>query len=69
MEEKEWQGYALSLKGLLGLEYTPVGLNCLKEPYLESTAKKVRICRAILDAGRGEILQIGKHNNACFGAS
>jgi uncharacterized protein (DUF169 family) len=35
---------------------------------LENPEKKVRICRAILDAGKGEVLHIAKNNNACFGA-
>ncbi len=69
MEKKVWQDYALALKELFNLEFSPVGLSCLKEPLLENTDKKVRICRAILDAGKGETLQVGKINNACFGAS
>jgi uncharacterized protein (DUF169 family) len=69
MKKKEWQDYSLLLKELLGLEYSPVAISCLKEPPLESRGKKVRICRAILDAGKGEILQVDSANNACFGAS
>lgn len=67
--KKEWQNYSLILKELLNLEYSPVGLSCLKEKFLEPCDKKVRICRAILEAGKGEILQVAKNNNACFGAS
>ena len=67
--EKEWKDYAITLKELLGLEYSPVALACLKDPLLKEEQKKVRICRAILDAGRGQILQVAKGNNACFGAS
>jgi len=69
MDKKEWQDYALVLKELLSLDYSPVSVSCLKEPLLKDTEKKVRICRAILDAGKGEVLQIDKTNNACFGAS
>ncbi len=69
MEKKEWQGYARVFKELLNLEYSPVAVSCLKEPSLENTDKKVRICRAILDAGKGETIEIDKRNNACFGAS
>jgi len=69
MEKKEWQDWSLALKELLGLEYSPVAIACLKEPLLEKCGKKVRICRAILDAGKGEILQVDSTNNACFGAS
>jgi len=69
MDKKEWQDYSLILKELLNLEFSPVAVNCVKEPLLENTGKKVRICRAILDAGKGEIIQLDKSNNACFGAS
>ncbi len=68
-QNKEWNSSAKILKELLGLEYKPVALSCLKEPIFTSTDKKIRICRAILDAGKGESLQIGKNTNACFGAS
>lgn len=69
MDKKEWQEYSLVVKELLNLEYSPVALSCLKEPVLKDTGKKVRICRAILDAGKGVVLQVDKINNACFGAS
>lgn len=68
MDKKEWQDYSLILKELLNLEFSPVALSCQKEPFLKSSDKKVRICRAILDAGKAEILQVSKENNACFGA-
>ena len=68
MNKKEWQDYSLILKDLLNLEFRPVAVSCRKEPLLRSPDKKVRICRAILDAGKGEILQVAKENNACFGA-
>lgn len=68
-EKKEWQQFSLILKKLLNLEYSPVAINCLKEPHLESSEKKLRICRAILDAGKGETVEIDKQNNACFGAA
>lgn len=66
---KEWQNYALIFKELLNLEYSPVAISCLKEPLLKDSVKKARICRAILDAGKGKILHVDKANNACFGAS
>lgn len=68
MNKKEWQDYSLILKDLLNLEFSPVAISCMKEPLLKSPDKKVRICRAILDAGKGEILQVAKENNVCFGA-
>ena len=69
MDKKDWQENSCILKELFSLEYSPVAVSCLREPLLDETQKKVRICRAILDAGRGQILQISKTNNACFGAS
>jgi len=69
MDKKEWQEYSLRLKELLNLDYSPVALSCLKEPVLKDAGKKLRICRAILAAGKGAVLQIDKTNNACFGAS
>lgn len=69
MDKKEWQDYARVFKELLNLEYSPVALSCLKGQNPADAQKKVRICRAILDAGKGQTLQIDKINNACFGAS
>jgi len=69
MDKKDWQEYSLVLSELLSLEYSPVALNCLKDPILEKEDKKLRICRAILDAGKGATLQVNRKNNACFGAS
>jgi uncharacterized protein (DUF169 family) len=69
MDNRQWQSYAQILKELLDLEYSPVALTCRREPLLPKTDKKIRICRAILDAGKGQTLQLDKANNACFGAS
>lgn len=67
--DREWQTYSLILKELLGLESSPVAVNCLQEPYLASFDRKVRICKGILDAGSGQTLQLNRANNACFGAA
>ena len=67
--KKDWQQSSLILKDVLCLDFSPVALSCLKEPFLKSFDQKVRICRAILEAGKGATLQIGKQNNACFGAA
>lgn len=68
-DKKEWQEFSLVLKELLNLEYSPVAINLLKEPFLKPFDKKVRICRAILNAGKGQTLQVDKKTNACFGAA
>jgi len=67
--EKEWQGYGITLKELLNLEYSPVAINYIQGTLLKNTNKKIRICQAILEAGKGSVCQIDKENNACFGAS
>jgi len=69
MQKKDWQNDAHILKNLLGLEYSPVALTCLKNCTAKTPEKKVRICRAILEAGKGETVEVDKINNACFGAS
>ena len=69
INEKQWQGYGVIFKGLLNLEYSPVAVSCLKHPILSAEKKKARICRGILDAGKGQTLEINKESNACFGAS
>ncbi len=66
--KKEWQDYSRVLKELLNLEYSPVAVSCIKESPFNPPEKKVRICRAILDAGKGQTLSLDKQNNACFGA-
>jgi uncharacterized protein (DUF169 family) len=69
MQDKIWQEHSLILKNLLNLEFSPVAISFSKEPLLQDNNKKIRICRAILDASKGESLQVSKANNACFGAS
>ncbi|MFH1492926.1 MAG: DUF169 domain-containing protein, partial [Candidatus Omnitrophota bacterium] len=66
--DKKWQEHSKTLKELLGLDYSPVAVTCTKEPMMKPD-KKVRICKSILDAGKGQTIQISKENNACFGAS
>lgn len=69
MEKKEWKDYSLVLKQLLSLEFSPVALSCIKGSLIKNPEKKVRVCRAILEAGKGETIQLDKMNNACFGAA
>lgn len=66
--EREWLQYSNIFKELFSLEYSPVALACLDKPLSQETQPRVRICRAILDAGKGKAVEIGKNNNACFGA-
>ncbi|MBN2119501.1 MAG: DUF169 domain-containing protein [Candidatus Omnitrophica bacterium] len=66
--QKEWQEYSAIFKELFGLEQSPVGVSLIKGLCPEDKIKKVRICRAILDAAAGKTFKICKENNACFGA-
>lgn len=70
MNKQEWQGYAQTLKELFGLENSPVAVSCIPgKPAEQYLGKRLRICKAILDAARGESVCISAQNNACFGAS
>ena len=68
-EKKQWQEYSKTLKEVLNLDFSPVALICTKDPKIKPSEKKVRICRAILEAGKGASICLNKENNACFGAS
>lgn len=69
MGRKQWQEYSLVLKEVLNLDSSPVGINLIKGRAPALTDKKIRICRAIIDAAGGESFNLDKQNNACFGAS
>lgn len=69
MDKKDWQDYSERLEELLDLELNPVALSRFDEPLLESFDKKVRVCKGILQAGKGETIQLSRENNACFGAA
>lgn len=68
-EKQKWQGFAETLKQTFGLQLHPVGVRILEKELSELPLKNTRICRGILDAAKGESLQVGKKNNACFGAA
>lgn len=71
MDKAIWQDYDALFCGLLELRYSPVAVRriALAESGAGCREKKVRICRALLDAAKGQVLCVGKDNNACFGAS
>jgi len=68
-DKKPWQGFSLTLKEVLRLDSSPVGINCIKDGHQDATLEKARICRAFLKAATGEIIKISRSNNACFGAA
>lgn len=67
--QKKWHGYAAIFKELLDLEYSPVAISCLKDTPSQERQRRVRVCKAILEAGKGELIRVGKANNVCFGAA
>lgn len=64
----EWQSWGRMLTDVLELENEPVGVRCARNTFVDKSSK-VRICKAILDASKGEKFYVSKENNACFGAS
>jgi uncharacterized protein (DUF169 family) len=68
LQDKEWLKFSRSLKDILGLQLSPVAISCVDKPLRENFDKKVRICKAILEAAEGDVLQVNRENNACFGA-
>jgi len=69
MNNDPWKIYSNELSELLSLETHPVAINCLEKKEVQPDAKKVRICRSILEAASGKAREIYKENNACFGAN
>ncbi|MCM8774688.1 MAG: DUF169 domain-containing protein [Candidatus Omnitrophica bacterium] len=66
---KVWQELSKKLKETLNLELSPIAVGCFNDKLnIIDNDKKIRICRAILDAAKGKSIQISKENNACFGA-
>ena len=67
--QKEWQNFSSTLKDTLHLELSPVAVSLIKLTQPVDKEKKIRICRALLDAAAGGTLQVCSNNNACFGAA
>jgi uncharacterized protein (DUF169 family) len=67
-DNKPWQEYGRVIKEVLQSAQNPVAITRLKE-CAAGNIPKVRICRAILDAGAGKSQIVHKVNNACIGAS
>ena len=65
---KKLEEKANLLKNLLALDYSPIAVAFLDKP-IKNEDKKIRVCRGLLDAGKGQILQIDRKNCQCFGAS
>lgn len=68
-DKKEWQEFSHIIKDVLKLELLPVAVTRTETPVVSGEQKKIRICKAILDAAQGNVLQVSKANNVCFGAA
>jgi uncharacterized protein (DUF169 family) len=68
-KNKIWQEYSEVLRSLLELDYSPVALSQIRKKFLKPSNEKIRVCRAILDSGKGKVICLNKTNNACFGAA
>jgi uncharacterized protein (DUF169 family) len=64
---QEWKNFSKILRDVLDLEPHPVGISLFNSSSkIEGT--KLRICKTILDAAKGESFKIGRENNLCLGA-
>jgi len=67
--EKEGRDFFLIFKEVFGLESSPVAVNCIKGEVSPISERKIRICKAILNSSKGEVITINRKNNGCFGAT
>jgi len=68
-DKKQRQDFSLTLKEVLQLDSSPVGISCIEDEHPDASLEKVRICRAFLKAATGRTLKVNRKNNACFGAA
>ena len=64
-----WQDYSARLKGLLGLEGSPVAVTYSMSPAPRARKGKRMVCRALLDAGDGAIINLSAQTSACPGGA
>lgn len=69
VKNKKWQEYAVTLKEVLALEREPVGVSLVEDVLDNPPKERVRICKAFIDASRGEKIILTSGNNGCFGSS
>ncbi len=65
----KWQDYSAKLKGLLGLEGSPVAVTYSMKPALRARKGKHMVCRALLDAAGGDIVNLSAETSACPGGA
>ncbi|MDD5005035.1 MAG: DUF169 domain-containing protein [Candidatus Omnitrophica bacterium] len=69
MDKSQLQEYSRIFKEIFNLQTSPVAIRCVKAKNVSADESKVRICRAILDAAKGQTSEVCRENNACFGAN
>lgn len=65
----KWQDYSIRLKGLLGLEGSPVAITYSMEPAPRAKKGKRMVCRALLDARDGAVINLNADSCACPGGA
>ena len=65
----EWQEYAGRLKEVLELQGSPVAVTYLMEAPSSASAKRCRVCNAMLEARSGETIDITPGSSACPGGT
>lgn len=65
----QWQIYSERLKGLLGLEGSPVAVTYSMKPARRAKKGKRMVCRALLDAAGGDIVNLSAETSACPGGA
>ena len=64
-----WKKYSQMLKDLLGLEGSPVAVTYSMTPATGAQRGKRMVCRALLDARDGKIINLSAKTSACPGGS
>ena len=64
-----WKKYSKSLRDLLNLDASPVAVTYSMNPASGAQKGKRMVCRALLDAGEGKIINLSKETSACPGGA
>ena len=64
-----WQDYSKKLKELLGLEGSPISVTYSMAPASRAKRGKRMVCRALLDARDGAIINLSAETSACPGGA
>lgn len=64
-----WKRYSKRLKDLLGLEGSPIAVTYSMTPATGAQKGKRMVCRALLEARNGKIINLSKETSACPGGT